>query len=104
MLTACVLGLLSSPRFVGCGAQFRFGPLLISNLLAEFPCFETVDCCYHSLCVCGYWITLVLGCRLQPSCFGYGRAKKNSVLPCGFERCSPFVGIIPGCLCFFTGL
>ena len=55
-------GLLSSPRFVGCGAQFRFGPLLISNLLAELPCFGTVDYCSHSLCVCGYWSTLVLGC------------------------------------------
>ena len=93
MFTACVLGLLSSPRFVGCGAQFRFGSLLISNLLAEFPCFGTVDCCYHSLYVCGCWSTLVLG--LQPSCFGHGRAKNNSVLPYGLELCSSFVWDYP---------
>ena len=62
MLTACVLGLLSSPCFVGCGAQFRFGPLLISNLLAEFPCFGTVDCCYHSLCVVAAGVPWFWGC------------------------------------------
>ena len=28
--------------------------MLISNLLAEFPCFGTVDCCYHSLWGYGY--------------------------------------------------
>ena len=83
----------SSMHFVGCGVQFRFGPLWISNLLvefplstlgvgfssvcglcelpsryleelcvlwvvdsnllAEFPCFGTVDCFYHPLYVCG---------------------------------------------------
>ena len=34
----------------------------------------------------------------QLSCFGHARAKKNSVLPCGLELCSYFIGIIPGCL------
>ena len=37
MLTDFVLGLLSSPCFVGCGVQFRFGPLWISTPLVEFP-------------------------------------------------------------------
>ena len=38
------------------------------------------------------------------SCFGHDRAKNNSVLPCGLDLCSPLVRIVPGRLCFFTGL
>ena len=32
---------------------------------------------------------------LQLSCFGHGRAKNNSVLPCGIELCSAFVWDYP---------
>ena len=93
MLTACVLGLLSSPCFVGCGAQFRFGPLLISNLLVEFPLFW--DCgLLLSFIVC-LWLLEYPGFGLQLSCFGHGRAKNNSVLPCGLELCSSFVWDCP---------
>ena len=56
MLTDYVLGLLSSLRFVGCGAQFRFGPLWISNPLVEFPSIHA-----------GSWLLLCLGLCKLPS-------------------------------------
>ena len=93
MLTTCVLGLLSSPRFVGCGDQFHFGPQLISNMLAEFSLFW--DCGLLLSFILWLWLLEYPGFGLQPSCFGHGRAKNNSVLPCGLELCSSFVWDYP---------
>ena len=56
MLTDYVLGLLSSPFFVGCGIQIHFGPLWIANPWAVFSSIHT-----------GSWLLLCLGLRKFPS-------------------------------------
>ena len=68
------------------------------NCWLSFPCFGTVDCCYHSLCV---WVAEVPWFTLLLSCFGHARAKNNSELPSGLELCfTCWLGLSPvGCLC-----
>ena len=80
MLTDYVLGLLSSPCFVGCGVQFRFGPLWISNPWVEFssvhagswPLLYFVDCVMlpsrsiGELCVMLAEFSLFCSCGLFP--------------------------------------
>ena len=87
MLTGYVVGLLSSLRFVHCGAQIRLGHCGFPICRLSFLCF-------------GLWIAAIFHCvfvaaegpwfGLQLSCFGHVRAKKNSVLSCGLELCSYF--------------
>ena len=73
MFTGYIVGLLSSLRFVDCGAQFCFGPLWIASIIhCVFVAAE------------GPWF------GLQLSCFGHVRAKNNSKLPCGLEPCFIF--------------
>ena len=81
MLTEFVLGLLSSLCFVGCGVQFHFEPLWISNLWVEFssaqagswPLLCFVDCVMlpsryiGELCVLLAEFSLFWDCGLFPS-------------------------------------
>ena len=64
MLTEFVLGLLSSLCFVGCGVQFRFEPLWISNPLVEFSSVHAGSwiLLYFVDCVMFPSFTMKLGC------------------------------------------
>ena len=94
------LGLLFSLCFAGCGVQFRFVPLWVSNSWAEFLYFRTVHSCHGFYFEIGLLLLFPWFGMLWLSCFGHVRAKTNSGLSLGLELCS---SIVWGCpLLFMT--
>ena len=100
-----VLGLLFPLCFFGCGVQFCFEPLWVSNSWAEFLYFGTVHSCHGFYFEIGMLLLFPWFGMLWLSCFGHDRAKTSSELPCRLEWCLTLcLGLSPIVYDFFTEL